>query len=291
MMDGIESRKGETGRMMDENISFLSFILHPSCFYWSIRVGLVIVGIAVWWGIRQIAEDSVSAGDCGASWPVRLVALVVGLGGWFGTQFLIGQKAQGPLQEQEKAGAWLARHDLILQLTEPVNRFLNQHPRWASGLLIVSSFGIDLLGIFLLMESLWGPSIRPFPGLLILFSLRQICQALTALPGPPGMIWRESGFPCLFVTYGVCNDLFFSGHTSIAVYGALELARLGTDWLILAVALAIFEVFSVLILRAHYTMDVFTGAVTALLVAWLANQLAPGFDHWVAGIACWFTWL
>jgi hypothetical protein len=44
----------------------------------------------------------------------------------------------------------------------------------------------------------------------------------------------------------------------------------------------VFEAATVLILRAHYTMDVFTGAVTALLVAQLAAHLAPRCDAWLA---------
>src|SRR5262249_22314921 len=117
-------------------------------------------------------------------------------------------------------------------------------------------------------------------GLIILFGLRQICQALTALPPPRGMIWRHPGFPTLLVTYGVANDLFFSGHTAMAVYGAIELARLGAPWLIgLAWIIAIFEVFVVLALRAHYTMDVFAGLITALYIAGLAGLLAPACDQ------------
>src|SRR3989442_6441970 len=40
------------------------------------------------------------------------------------------------------------------------------------------------------------------------------------------MIWRRPGFPSLLVTYGTAGDLFFSGHTAIAVYGGVELVRL-----------------------------------------------------------------
>ncbi len=72
-----------------------------------------------------------------------------------------------------------------------------------------------------------GPSLRPLLGLLLLLALRQACQGLCALPTPPGMIWRDPGLPSLFVTYGTASDLFFSGHTAIAVYGGLELARYG----------------------------------------------------------------
>ena len=40
-----------------------------------------------------------------------------------------------------------------------------------------------------------------------------------------------------------------------------------------------FEVVTVLVLRAHYTMDVFTGIVCALWVYSLSGQLAPWVDR------------
>src|SRR5207249_2901381 len=82
-------------------------------------------------------------------------------------------------------------------------------------------------GIVLLTWSVFGASVRPFVGLLVLFGLRQLTQVLCALPAPVGMIWPQEGpgFPSLLVTYGVANDFFFSGHTAIAVFGAIELCR------------------------------------------------------------------
>jgi membrane-associated phospholipid phosphatase len=108
-------------------------------------------------------------------------------------------------------------------------------------------------------------------------------QALCTLPAPPSMIWRYPGFPSLFVTYSVGNDYFFSGHTAIAVFGAMELARLRRRWLTaLALLVVLFEVATVLILRAHYTMDVFTGAVVALWVSALCNSVAPRVDRLIS---------
>jgi hypothetical protein len=70
------------------------------------------------------------------------------------------------------------------------------------------------------------------------------------------------------VTYSVSNDYFFSGHTAIAVLGAVEMARLRSPWLTgLGVLIVFFEVLTVLILRAHYTMDVFTGLIAGLYAA------------------------
>jgi hypothetical protein len=209
--------------------------------------------------------------------------VIAGLGGWYGTQNLIRAKKPMPADQVAAAGELLTEQDGLLQLTARLNRFLNDNSRWANGLLLSSSLLIDSLGVFLLASSIFGPSIRPFLGLLLLMGLRQICQALTALPPPKGMIWRNPGFPSLLVTYGVANDLFFSGHTAAAVYGAVELARWGNSWLfVAAVLLALFEIVVVIVLRAHYTMDIFAGLVTALFIAGVSSALAPYCDQGLA---------
>ncbi len=207
-------------------------------------------------------------------WWFRLLLVIAGLAAWFGTQALIGGRG---FPEDGKIG------DLLLDWSAPVHTFLSDHPPVANALLIVSSALIDALGVFLLARSVFGPTIRPFLGLLLLLGLRQIMQAVTALPPPVGMIWRDPGFPSLLVTYGVSNDLFFSGHTGLAVFGCVELSRTRWRWLVpFAIGVAIFEAATVLVLRAHYTMDVFTGAVTALLVAMLVTSLAPPCDRALA---------
>jgi membrane-associated phospholipid phosphatase len=96
--------------------------------------------------------------------------------------------------------------------------------------------------------------------------------------------WHDPGFPSLFVSYNVANDYFSSGHTGIAVLGAVELAKLRKPWLTaLAVTVVMFEAVTVLILRAHYTTDVFTGALAVLWVATVCDALAPRIDSWMSG--------
>jgi hypothetical protein len=136
---------------------------------------------------------------CTASWWVRALLVAMGLVVWFWTQSLIGQRAI--------SGQTIG--DELHVLTAPAHQYLLDHPRAANGLLIASSAVIDLFAIFLLGRAIFGPTFRPFIGLLMLFALRQICQALCALPPPEEMIWRNPGFPSLVVTYGVANDLFF----------------------------------------------------------------------------------
>jgi hypothetical protein len=212
-----------------------------------------------------------------APWWIRTVLVVAGVGLWLLTQKLLGDR-----------GSTTVMVDHLLNWTAPVNRWLHEHPAAVNWLLIVSSLAIDLLGAFLLLWSIFGPSIRPFLGLLILFSLRQLCQALCLLPTPPGMLWDQPKigdliFPSLLVTYKTANDFFFSGHTALAVYGCLELARLGRKPVVaLAVALVLFEMAVVIVLRAHWTMDLYGGIVTALLAAYLASWLAPRCDQALA---------
>jgi hypothetical protein len=208
-------------------------------------------------------------------WVLKAVLVAAGLAVWFWTQALIARRAfpQGQIG------------DRLLDFTATLNRLLWEHPHWADRVLIVTSAVIDLLGIFLVVLGVFGPSIRPLVGLLLLFALRQVCQGLCALPAPERMIWRDPGFPSLLVTYGTASDLFFSGHTAIAVYGSIELAHYGGPLaVLLGLAIILVEATAVLVLRAHYTMDVFTGAVTALWVWTVASALAPGLDRLLASL-------
>ena len=68
-----------------------------------------------------------------------------------------------------------------------------------------------------------------------------------------------------------------------AACSGFELAHFGGPaFAILGAAIVLVEAAAVLVLRAHYTMDVFAGAVTALWVWCASSALAPGIDAWLA---------
>src|SRR5262245_47703586 len=148
-------------------------------------------------------EETIPAN--GPPWWSRAVLVAVGLVAWFWTQSLIGKRPSSAS----------CIGDGLHGLTAPVHQYLIQHPQAADALLITSSAFIDLFALFLFARSIFGPTVRPFLGLMLLFALRQACQSLCALAPPEQMIWHDPGFPSLLVTYGVANDLFFSGHTAI----------------------------------------------------------------------------
>jgi hypothetical protein len=204
---------------------------------------------------------------------LRLLVTGIVLALWFWTQSLIGARTA------PAAGIG----DVLHNLTAGLNSYFARNAGAANVLLIVSSGMIDALGLFLLGRWLFGGSVRPFLGLFLLMAFRQLMQAICALPPPPNMIWHNPGFPSLLVTYHVANDFFFSGHTAIAVFGAIELSRLRWNWVTAtAVLLVLFEVATVLILRAHYTMDVFAGIAAAFWIADLSERISPRLDRLIA---------
>jgi hypothetical protein len=201
---------------------------------------------------------------------LRLLVTGIVLALWFWTQSLIGARTA------PSSGI----DDALHNLTAGANSYFAHNTTAANVLLIISSGLIDALGLFLLGRWLLEGSVRPFLGLFLLMTLRQLMQAVCALPPPPNMIWHYPGFPSLLVTYHVANDFFFSGHTAIAVFGAIELSRLRRNWVTAgAVLLVFFEVATVLILRAHYTMDVFAGIAAAFWIANLSERISPRLDR------------
>jgi len=216
-----------------------------------------------------------------APWPVvgvRVGLVVAGIAIWFWSQAVLGKRVP-------KVGYEVPLTDGVHVLTARIHHRYFTNEAAGNRLLIASSLVIDLLGAYLLCTAIFGESIRPYLGLVMVFALRQICQMLCPLPSPSGMVWRYPGVPAVLVTYGTANDLFFSGHTAIAVYGAATLAGHWGPWgLALGLAIAFFEAVTVLVLRAHYTMDVFTGIVCALWVFTLSATLAPWVDGMIGRI-------
>ena len=215
-----------------------------------------------------------------APWPViavRVGLVALGIVAWYWTQSVLGKRV--PKVEHE-----VPLTDGIHVLTRRIHQRYATNVAAGNRLLIISSLVIDVLGAYLIGSAIFGVSIRPYLGLVMVFALRQICQMLCPLPAPAGMVWRYPGVPAVLVTYGTVNDLFFSGHTAIAVYGAATLAgHFGLWGLALGLAIALFEAVTVLVLRAHYTMDVFTGIVCALWVYSLSGSLAPHVDRLIHG--------
>jgi len=172
--------------------------------------------------------------------------------------------------------------DALHQLTLPLNQYITSHVSVGNALLITMNSILDTLTLFILALSLITRNIRPFLILTFFFMLRQSLQILVSLPLPPFTFWHYPGFPSLLQTYGIANDLYFSGHTGVSFIAALELARFKKPWLTtLGFSIFIYEVISVIVMQVHYTMDVFTAMMTVLCLTDLCSHIAQPINRWL----------
>src|SRR5882757_10486157 len=121
-----------------------------------------------------------------APWPVvgvRVALVAAGIALWYWTQAVLGKRV--PKVEHE-----VPLTDGVHVLTARIHKRYFTNIAAGNRLLIASSLVIDLLGAYLLGSAIFGVSIRPYVGLVMVFALRQICQMLCPLPAPAGMVWR-----------------------------------------------------------------------------------------------------
>lgn len=166
--------------------------------------------------------------------------------------------------------------DEVHRLTGFINTYLNEHKPISTILLILTSLEVDILTLFIFFHSIFSKSARLVIGLVILMLLRQICQMLVLLPFPQGLIWYDPHFPTLFVTYEVRNDFFFSGHTALVTYAATAIRQIYKKQKYIVFftwGLILFQCSVVLVLRAHYFMDVFAAFFVALVVYNFAQKI------------------
>jgi hypothetical protein len=208
---------------------------------------------------------------------VNLAFVVFMIWFWFWSQAKIASKPPPPVE--------VGVGDRLFAWGTPINDWYHAHPRAADATLLVTSMFIDVLAIYMFATSIFGDTVRPLLAVLVVFAMRQLCQYLVTLPEPNRMIWRKPGFPSLLVTYETENDFFFSGHTAISVVAAAQLVHAAPLWLaVLGCLIAAVEATTVLVLRAHYTMDVFAAIVAAVTADVVATAIAPSVDSFLHGL-------
>src|SRR5215467_7008945 len=107
-----------------------------------------------------------------APWPVigiRTLFVALGIIAWYATQALLAKRVP-------KVAYEVPLTDGIHVLTARIHHRYFTNEAAGNRLLISSSLVIDLLGAYLLGSAIFGESIRPYVGLVMVFTLRQICQ-------------------------------------------------------------------------------------------------------------------
>jgi len=158
--------------------------------------------------------------------------------------------------------------DKAFQVLEEVTRYLIATPgneAFRNAIQIIDSGLIDIC--FLITLGYWifyGKSSRLIVTYAIFYITRAVIQQLFWMPFPNMYWWENPGMPSLVVPYGRGSDFFFSGHSGFLVICINEWNTLGFKKIrnFICVVLAL-TIFTLLVYRIHYTIDIFTGVFFA----------------------------
>lgn len=120
------------------------------------------------------------------------------------------------------------------------------------------------------------------------YILRFFIQKTFLMRFPQGYLWRYPGFPSLVVPYGATNDFFYSGHVGGALIMTLEYRALAGELLnhrmfmramqIFGFLTIISQIFLMIFLRGHYSIDMITGLIVGHYLHMVASIWAPSID-------------
>lgn len=149
--------------------------------------------------------------------------------------------------------------------TAPANEYFREHMTVRDVLITSSSMLIDVLLLhFSYRYVLWGHTWKPVLVLFCFYLLRGVTQAIFIMEFPFGFNFTYPGVPSIAVPYPVSSDFYFSGHVGIATIFALENHSSNKCFMAgLGLFCVIFEFIVMIVLRAHYTIDLFAGIVFA----------------------------
>lgn len=201
--------------------------------------------------------------------PILFLIVLISIALYFIFQFLIHSLTPPSCGIQDALQIW----------TSGINAYLNNHAWAANTLQILYSLFGDLSVLVLYFFMIATKSVRPILPLFIFMVLRGLLQTMVALPLPDGLIWEYPGFPSLFSNYDLDTDFYFSAFAGINLLATLYLMRFKIRWLtVLGFAIVVFELFAAIVLRSHYTTDLYTSIMTAIFSYLAGEKLSNKFE-------------
>ena len=170
--------------------------------------------------------------------------------------------------------------DTLFDLTAGLNSFFVSNDLARHILLIFSSSMIDFQYIYFCVHFLlWGKSGRPIVFLVIFYAFRAFIQGMFMMKFPEGMVWDYPGIPSITISYGYTSDFFFSGHVGIMTFITLEHHKHKNSQMMGLAAFGIlFEFFTMVVLRGHYSIDLFSGIIFGHYFWMMSKKLCKAVD-------------
>lgn len=165
--------------------------------------------------------------------------------------------------------------DNLINLTHNMSKFVKSIPNLRRGLMIVSSFIIDVsVFTFTVCWILYSRTWRPFLNVGLFYALRGLCNVIFAMRKHEDFIWEFPGIYSATVSYHDTTDFFFSGHVGINLIAALELRRFKLPKLsYLSYFGIIVQVTTMMVTRGHYSIDLVAGLIAAHYLNILSYKL------------------
>jgi hypothetical protein len=96
---------------------------------------------------------------------------------------------------------------------------------------------------------------------------------------PEGYLWEYPGFPSITVSYLKTNDFFFSGHCGMPILMAMEFRKIKHyKMFIFCLFTCIFEAFTMIVMRGHYSIDILAGIIFAHYIFIQVNHYVNHLD-------------
>lgn len=130
----------------------------------------------------------------------------------------------------------------------------------------VDSFMIDCFIVFFQGMFIVCGSIPTMYVLLLFYVTNSFCVNNSGQwPRPTPYLFKDPGFPSLFIPYDATNDLYFSGHVGMTTMFTMLSFNLGFTKLAYIGSFVVFYTFfMMLVLGGHYTNDMIIGFIVAI---------------------------
>lgn len=167
--------------------------------------------------------------------------------------------------------------DKLFDLTRGINVYLSRNKEISRKILAINSLCFDIFGSATIIH---GTIYRPMMVLAgsTIIVLKACLMYLVGLPIPENMIWFCTGIPSFMVDYSSSADLFFSGHVAHSVYFFLYWCSTADTFCSICCCVfsglfLLYTMIMLIVMRIHYTMDIYAGLTTGTTIFFLVNNL------------------
>jgi len=169
--------------------------------------------------------------------------------------------------------------DLSHEWTISYNKYFEENRQTKFICLAVGGVLMDIVALFQFYKfSMQGKTWRFAIAITFYYSLRFVINSVFRTRYPQNYLWEFPNFYSVTVPYGKTNNFFLTGHLGLCIICLLEYrANKQFFMMTLAYLTLIFQIFLVMVLRAHYLIDI----LSALCFGHYFFMMAERVAHWI----------